>query len=316
MTVVRTVFTRLVWSVIAFWIALTGTFFAFALSPDDLQWKRNPGATEAYREARNYNDPLLDRYTNWMEGYLQLDLGTTVSGEPVGDVLATNLEHTLAYLGPSLVLAAILATGLGFLLARRRGKLIDSLGSATVYFLYGIPAFVFAALIYWGGVEFEWYNVLYNPDWGFYSSRNLPALIPPALIVTASMLGVWFRYARMEFVTLLEADFIKTLHANGAGSWTVFVHLLRNASKTLVTAMFVELVTVMVITTVVVETILEFPGYGRMVYDAVFAQDIGLIMGSMLVPMAFAVLGNLIQDVVYPILDPRLLNDEQDRRVE
>lgn len=297
---------RLTWTIVGAWAALSGIFFAFALTPDPGQYMLG-GGTEAYRAARNYDEPLFDRYLTWLENFATLDLGTTVRGEPIVDVLAAASTVTLTYLVLSVVLAVAIGVGVGtFLAIKPNGRLLRVVRS-TAYVGFAIPTFVAALAVFFVSVEyFSIHTLDYDHDKALFTFRNLVALTLPAGVLTVNLLAIQLRYARSESIEILQEDFIEALRARGVGTAAVVEHVLKNGATSLLSVFFSELVGVMFVVIVVVEVIFGIPGFGQLLYRGIQMRDLGLILSTTTFPILLVMFGNLIQDVAYTIIDPRI----------
>lgn len=318
---------RIAWTIFGAYLLLTGAFFLFAYTPDPNEdliafaagyGAENPvqaqeEALAAYREARNYDRPVLDRYRDWMVGYATFNWGWSYSrGEPVVDLILDRLPVTLAYLVPAVVLATLTGIGLGLAAALDRHGVVDVLVTSLSYLGVGLPAFFLGeALIAIAIRELGWYGALWDPRYGLWTVQNLSSLALPAIVVAANLLAVQVRYARAEALEFLPEDFVRRLHASGASTLDVARHVLRNAAFPLVSLLFTEMLAVLFVTIYVLEVVFEVPGVGMLAYDAIHQRDIGLILATTLIPAFVGLLGNLIQDVAYTVLDPRVDYDER-----
>lgn len=297
---------RLTWTLLGAWGAITAIFAFFAFTPDPNQYCLAEGCKGAYRAARNYDEPLLDRYVAWMESFLTLDLGTTVGGAPVTDVLADASVVTLTYLVPSVVLAVVVGVAVGTLLAMNpESKLLRSVRGAS-YLGFSISTFVAAEGLFLLAEELGWYYFKFDAEQALFTSRNLTALVLPALVLTVNLLAVQLRYAQMESTEILQEDFVRTLRATGAGTAAFATHVLKNAASSLLSLFFSEMVGVIFVVVVVVEAIFGIPGFGQLLYRAIENRDPGLILGTTVFPILLVMFGNLAQDVAYAAIDPRV----------
>lgn len=300
---------RLAWTLFGAWGALSAIFFAFALTPDPNQYQMCPGGgcREAYRAARNYDAPLHERYLTWMESFLTLDLGTTVRGEPIADVLAEASAVTLTYLVPSVLLGVTIGVGAGLFLAMRPDSRLLQVVRSFSYVGFAIPTFVAAlGLFFFAEEYFAVYTLDYDRQQALFTARNLVALVLPASVVTVNLLAVQLRYARSESAEILQADFVRALRADGLDAATVARHVLKNGASSLLSLFFSELVGVVFVVLVVVEVIFGVPGFGYLLYRAIRARDSGLILATTTFPILLVMFGNLLQDVLYSFVDPRI----------
>lgn len=318
---------RVAWTLFAAYLLLTGAFLLFAYTPDPNETlvkfaagygAENPEqaqeqALQAYREARNYDEPVLDRYRTWIVAYATLDWGwSTTQGQPVADLLVDRLPVTLAYLVPAIVLATLAGIGLGLAAAFDRHGPIDVLVTSLSYLGLGLPAFFLGeALIAFALREMGWYGALWDPRYGLWTPENLASLSLPAIVVAANLLAVQVRYARAEALEFLPEDFVARLRAGGASTFDVARHVLRNAAFPLLSIFFSEMLAVLFVTIYVLEVVFEVPGVGMLAYTAIQRRDIGVILATTLLPAFVGLFGNLIQDVAYTVLDPRVDYDDR-----
>ncbi|MFC7078827.1 ABC transporter permease [Halorussus caseinilyticus] len=315
---------RVAWTAFAAYLILSGAFFVFAYTPDPNEAlvsfaaadpsdpanmsEDSKQAVAAYEQARNYDEPVFQRYADWMVGYATLDWGRSVTtGGPVTDALADRIPVTLAYLVPAVVVSTLLGVGVGLVSAMRPNGVVDRVSAALSYVGLGVPGFVLGELLLVASIlHFSWYRAYYDPRYGLWTAENLVSLALPAFVVALNLLAAQARYARAESREYLLAEFVKTLRASGADARTIGRHVLRNAALPLLTVFFAELLTVLFLTVYVVEVVFRVPGVGQLAYQAIEQRDIGLILATTLLPAFVALLGNLFQDFAYTLLDPRV----------
>lgn len=311
MNTTRYIAYRLLWTMTGVWAVLTGIFLFFGLTPDTEQYNIKNGLTVAeYRELYNLDVPLHERYLTWLHSFLTLDLGTTTYGDPIADLLAEATAVTLAYLVPSVVVALVVGVGVGVLGALNRDSLLVRMVRAGSYAGFAIPTFIAADTMFFVAVEhFSVFTLEYDHEQALFTSRNLVALALPACVLTVNMIAVQFRYARTESIGILQADFVRTLRANGAGTLDVARHVFRNAASSLLALFVSELVGVIFVVVVVVEVIFGVPGFGSLLYRGIQSRDIGIILATTVFPIVLVMVGNLLQDVAHVFLDPRVTSE-------
>jgi peptide/nickel transport system permease protein len=321
MTDVRYVLARLGWTVFAAWLVLSASFLLFAYTPDPNEslvafgaggGEAGAEAVEAYREARNYDQPILDRYLGWMGSYATLDWGYSYTyGKPVIDVVAAKSVVTLSYLLPAVLLSLLVGTLLGVVSAAREGGPLDVVGRSLSYLGLGTPNFWLANFLVLIGISYLDVFTLsnYGGEAGLYSAENLPLVVVAGVTVGVHLLAVQARYTRSEVREYLPQDFVKTLRSTGASGVSVVRHVLRNASIPLVSLLFTEVLVVLMIDVFVIESVLDVPGLGLAARRAIDRRDVGLILGTWILPMLVALLGGLLQDTLYATLDPRVGSD-------
>lgn len=322
---------RVLWTAFAAWLLLSGTFFVYAYTPDPnehlaefaagyaaAQQGEDPQraaeeATRAYREARDRDRPVLDRYVRWVVAYATLDWGlsnteTTTGGDPsVTAIVAERGVVSLAYLLPALVLATLGGVAVGLYSATMEGTLGDSVGSTAAYALLGVPNFWFAEVLFvYALTELSLFGIENWSPGGVHHPDNQVLLALAGIVVGTNVLAVQARYARAESREYVPAAFVRTLRSTGASAVSVGRHVLRNAAIPLVSLLFTDVLVLVMITVFVVEVVLGIPGLGKTMYDAIENRDIGLVLGTTMIPVLVVLVGNLLQDVAYVALDPRI----------
>lgn len=271
---------------------------------------------QAYIEAKGLDDPVYVRYARWMWNALTLRWGPSEAYRaPVATVLGRAVPATLAYVVPALVLSVLLGLGLGVLAALHRGELFDRLTTTLTYVGFGIPDFYLGTLLLYvvtvhlGLVP----SPLVNPE-ATSPLRHVPLLtrsllmevILPTLVLTTSLLAAQVRYARAASLEHVGAEFLAFVRAKGAGPIRIARHLVRNASVLLVSLFFAETVAVLVMNVYVIEVVFGIQGLGQVSFIAIQERDIALVLGTVMVFAFVGIAGNLVQDVLYAFLDPRL----------
>lgn len=272
-------------------------------------------AVSAYRQARNYDEPLLDRYANWMVDIVQLDWGVAYSlgedprddqGPPVTTVVGGAIPHTLAYVLPAMLFSLVGGIAIGLYSATHQHSLFDRFGTAVAYLGEGVPDFWLAQvllLVFVG--QFGQYGQITASWWD-----PVKGVVLPAAVLGTSLLAGQVHYARAESLEYVGSEFIKLVRAKGASGWHVARHVLRNAAVPLLSLFFTELLGVLVVNVYVIEVVFGIPGLGQLSYQAIQGRDLPLILGTTLVIVCFGIGGNLVQDLAYAVLDPRIGNDD------
>lgn len=326
----RYLLARLAWTVFAAWLVISGTFFLFAYTPDPNEslvgfgagmaaaqeggnaTKAAQQAVEAYRDARNYDQPVHERYLTWIEAYATFDWGVSyVYGQPVNKVVLEKGHVTALYLVPAVLLSLAVGTLAGLLSATRRRSVPDYVGRAVTYVGLGLPNFWLAELLVLLAItEFQVYAVSRWNDGSPTSPQNWPLLAVAAAVVAVHLLAIQTRYARSETREFLPEPFVKTLRSTGASGTSVARHVLRNAAVPLVSLLFTEVLVAVMVDVFVVEAVLGIPGLGQAAFQAIERRDIGLILGTWMLPMLVVLGGSLAQDAVNVVLDPRLASED------
>lgn len=269
---------------------------------------------EELRREFGLDKPLYQQYLIYMGKVLTLDLGfSPVQHKPVLTLIVERLPATVI-----LVLSAIvMATGLGILLgiisASRRGTVIDSLVTVGALFFYATPAFWFGLML----IVFFSLKLDLLPSSGMetiasgkiglaYVMDVTNHLILPSVTMALYYLAIYTRLMRASMLEVLSLDFVRTARAKGLAEYTVaWKHAARNALLPVVTVAGLQIGHFMG-GSVLVETIFGWPGLGRLVFDALGQRDTNLLMGIFLMSSVFVVMMNLIADLIYGMLDPRI----------
>ena len=313
---------RLVLMAVTAWVVLSLAFVLFTVKPDpDIALVRfaaaygggaeaERAAVEAYRQAHNYDVPVLQRYAKWMGNYATLRWGTTLQGIPIAPLIADALGETLTYLVPSLLISTVVAHAMGVYMALNRGGVVDKLGNALAYGGYGVPAFFAAEM------AFGWLLHTHGMLWLVEDSPSAHAGVPippevdqyvlPLVILTLHLIAIQLVFIRSEVAEQLSEDFMKTFAASGARRRDLARHALRNASIPLLSAFFAQILTVIYLDVIAIEVAIGPSGFGKLTFNAFTDQDVGLILGVSIVPIAVGLVGNFAQDLAYTVLDPRV----------
>ncbi|WP_440007737.1 ABC transporter permease [Halomicrococcus sp. SG-WS-1] len=311
---------RLAFAVVGIYLVMTLAFLFVALTPDPnlglVSWgaatsegqEAAKQAVDAYREAHNLDDPVLQRYARWLVDISTLDWGRSfVAEEPVMDVLARAVPATLGYVVPGVVLATVPGVLFGVATAVGDGGVVERAGTAAAYVGLGLPNFWLAVVLPVVVVEYAgWLRFLLAPHVVAFAGVRFTMYTMPAVVLATSLFAGWVRYARAESLEYVNADFVKTLRAKGASDAALGRHVLRNAALPLVTLFVTDLISVLVLHVYVLEYVFHIEGLGFMGYRAVRKRDMPLILGTTMVIAFAGVLATAFQDVVEPLLDPRV----------
>jgi peptide/nickel transport system permease protein len=254
--------------------------------------------------------PLAVQYVTWATAAVRGDLGRSFkTGDPVVTLIADRLGPTLQLTGAALLLAILVAVPLGVLAAVRRGTTWDTLGSAFSLFGVSFPSFwlgIMLILLFSEAVP--WLPPSGLAEYGRESdllSRVRHAILPTLTLGLIQMAAV-MRFTRSSLLEALRQDYVRTARAKGlADGRVVWRHALRNALIPVVTVIGLSLPT-LVGGAVLTETVFAWPGIGRLAVGAVFERDYPVIMGVNLVVAAVVITANLLTDLAYTVIDPRI----------
>ncbi|OLS39010.1 diguanylate cyclase [Alkalihalophilus pseudofirmus] len=270
----------------------------------------SPEVREAQIERLGLNDPIPVQYVRWLGNVAQGDFGTSYSRKmPVTEMILDRLPNTLLLMASSLFLAAIIAIPFGVISATRQYSLTDYgvtfgsfIGLATPNFWLGIMLImVFSVQLGWtpvGGVA------TIGADFSIID-RLKHLLLPALVLATADMAGLT-RYTRSSMLEVVNQDYIRTARAKGFKEHRViYKHGLRNGLIPVIT-MFGLMLPTMIGGSAIVESVFGWPGIGKLFIDATFQRDYPVIMAITMFGALLTVIGNLIADILYAVLDPRI----------
>lgn len=291
---------------------------AFLLTPG-----MSPDVVAQMRANFGLDDPLPVRYLRWIGALLTGDFGFSYThGAPVASVLASVLPNTLLLAACALGVSFLLGIAAGVVQAVRRGNgALDPILSVILLFFYSMPSFWLALMLIlvfslmarteWGWAFWLPASGMHSVDYAFLPwwekllERGRYLILPTTSLVLVLTAGV-ARYTRSGVLEALHQDFVRTARAKGLPERTVVVrHVLRNALLPVVTLVGLYL-PFLLSGAVFVEYVFAWPGMGKAVVDAVLARDYPLVMAGSFLFATMVVLGSLVADVLYAVVDPRI----------
>ena len=255
------------------------------------------------------DQPLYKRYFIWVGNVLQGDLGKSmVSFRDVRTEIANRLPNTIRLTVAAFVLSLLFSIPIGIYSAIKRNSLFDHVSTVTSVAGVSIPNFWLALmLILFFAVRLRWLPSGGTQDIGGGGPLDqIKHIIMPAFALAFVQLAGWTRYIRGQMLEVIRQDYIRTARAKGLREGVViFRHAFRNALLPLVT-LFGLSIPQFFSGALIIETIFSWPGIGRLTFDAAVSRDYTMIMGTVLLSSTMVVLGNLLADVAYGLLDPRI----------
>lgn len=281
--------------VVFFILHLTGDPALVLLPPD-----ASAEDIQRFREAMGFNDPFLVQYGRFLAGALQGDFGQSVRhGEPAFALVLERMPATFELSGAALVVALCLALPAGIVSAVRRNSIIDYVSTVTALLGQSMPTFWLGIMLIL--VFSVWLNLLPSSGRGSVEHLIMPA-VTLGLFTTARIM----RLTRSGMLEVLNQDYIRTARAKGmAGPPVIWKHALKNAAIPIVTIVGIELGTLLG-GAVITETIFAWPGVGRLSVQAIYNRDYPVVQAAVFLLASTFVLVNLVVDVVYTYLDPRI----------
>lgn len=276
------------------------------------------GLRDALREQYGLNGSMLARFWLYASSVLRLDLGWSLAFDrPVLGLILERLPNTLLLMGSATALAFILGTALGIVAGARPGGLTDRVLSTLSLMLYATPGFwlglvlaiVFAVQLRWlptSGIE-----TIASGKQGFARALDIARhLVLPVASLGLIYLALFLRVMRTAMAAVWPLDFVLFAASKGLSRRRIVLrHVARNAALPLITVLGLQAAT-MLGGSVVIESVFAIPGFGRLAQEAVSGRDTPLLMGIILTSAVFVILVNLVVDILYSVLDPRIGSGE------
>lgn len=305
---------------------LTLIFFIINIAPGDPTARYfNPNVApeviEQMRRNLGLDQPLHIQYFRWLSSFARGNFGYSFGQlRPIGDILPTVLWNTLQLMIVALGLIFILGMLIGIVQAVRQYSVTDNVMTFWALFFYSMPSFWLALMLIlvfslkasqWGWpIQFP-ASQMTSVGYEFYSTgekivdRLMHMALPAIALGIGGAAGI-ARYMRGSMLEVIHQDYIRTARAKGLSErLVIFKHALRNALIPIVTLLGLYL-PVLLSGSVLIETIFAWPGMGRLIVDSIFQRDYPLVMATSFIAAALVVVGNLIADLLYAVVDPRI----------
>lgn len=268
----------------------------------------SPADVERIRQGLGLDRPFLVQFGTWVWQILHGNLGTSIfTNMPVASMIAQRIEPTFSLMAITLVLTILVAVPLGVVAAWKAGSWVDRTIMAFAVFAFSLPVFVVGyVLAFVFALHFEWlpvqgYTPLAAGLWPW-----LQNLILPALALGSVYIALIARITRASMLEVLQQDYVRTARAKGLDTRNIlFVHALKNAAVPIVTVIGIG-IALLIGGAVVTESVFAIPGLGRLTIDAILRRDYPVIQGIVLLFSFLYVLVNLLVDVTYTLVDPRI----------
>lgn len=309
----RFIVRRLVLSIPILLLVTIMVFGLIHLIPGDpatviLGQEATPEAKVALRHELGLDRPLVAQYLTWLGNVLRGDLGRSLADRtPVIDQIKLRLPITLELTIGTFVIALLIALPAGIISATRRGSLADYSGTLLALGGLSIPSFWLAImLILLFAVKLRWLPASGYVPFSEDPRANLTAMLMPMVATGVRESAALTRMLRSSLLEVLGADYVRTARGKGLGEWLVVIrHALSNALVPVVTSgglLLAGLLGGLVIT----ETIFAIPGFGRLIVEAIYQRDFVTVQGAILVSALLVVVVNLLVDLLYALIDPRI----------
>ena len=268
-----------------------------------------PGEVAALRAAMGLEDSLASQYVRWLSAVVRGDLGDSIFFQvSVLELITDGLETSILLALITMVWIIVLGLPIGMLAAARRGSWLDQGLSGTTMFLASVPTFwvglylilIFAAMLKW--LPSSGYPSIFGEG----GIANLRYLLLPSIALAAPNAALIIRLTRASMLEVYHEDYVRTARAKGMHPVRVVVrHIFRNALLTVVSAIGFT-IAALISEAVVTETVFALPGVGRMVVQSILRRDYPVIQGTILMIVLLYLVINLVVDILYAWLDPRV----------
>jgi len=301
------------------------TFAIINLAPGDPAYFQTHGIMDSrvsirvYEELRKYYEldkPMYVRYGKWLGRLVRLDFGESMSTDrrPVRDKIAERLWPTMSLAILSLGISLAVAIPIGVYSAARQNRLFDTVSSTILYALYSVPSYVMAVplilllAIQWDILPFQ--GMTSDGYEQMSAMGKAVDLVKHYTLITFCFsfgtLAYYARFVRQNMLEVLRQDYIRTARAKGLGEWKVIMrHGFRNALIPVMT-LFGMLLPAIIGGSVILEVMFNWPGLGRLFFDSMMARDYPTIMALTFITACLVMLGTLLADLSYPLVDPRI----------
>jgi peptide/nickel transport system permease protein len=271
--------------------------------------KAQPIAIAQFNKVNGLDLPLWDQFLHYVWNLARFDLGRSYTlNQSVTSLIAEALPKTLILVGLATLLALVIAIPMGIYQVVRRHQWDDYVLPGVAFILYAVPAFLLGTLlILW----FAIYIPIFSTEgpqsdsvWGILSDPK--ALVLPVVTLAAISIASFSRYMRSSMMETMTEDFVRTAKAKGAAPRRVlYVHALRNAIIPIITLLGLSLGTI-VSGAVITESVFNYPGMGLLAINSAFKEDLPTLLGVTFVVTIATIAGNLIADILYAVVDPRI----------
>lgn len=302
---------------------LTILFFLVHLAPGDpttlfLHPDVDPEVAQLMRKNLGLDQPLIIQYLKWIGSFVRGDFGYSYRlHRPVVDVIKDSIGHTALLSFAAIVVIFALGIMVGVISAVRQYSILDNVLTFVTFFFYSMPTFwlglmlmlLFSYKLGWLPSSLAMSFDYDQMGWGGKIGDRLAHLALPALALGVGGAAGVARYTRGSLLEVIRQDYIRTARSKGLNERTViFKHALRNGLITVVT-LFGLYLPFLFSGAVLIETIFAWPGMGRVIVSAIFQRDYPLIMANTFIFAGSVVIGNLIADIAYCLVDPRIRYD-------
>ena len=297
-------------------VVTVAIFLIIRLTPGDpiqimLGMQTSPEAVAALRTEFRLDEPWHLQYLYWIGDLLHGNFGRSIRlNVPVLQLLAERVPISLALALSALVFAVVVSIPLGLIAALKRNSWIDYLATGYTLFGFAVPNFALAMiLIYVFAIQLGWFPIT-GIGSGAATGQGLWGIVKPYVLPAVALgtlqTAIFTRLLRSSMIDVLNQDYMRTAHAKGLkGSTILLVHALKNAMIPFITMLAIQFGYLIGIQ-VTIEHIFAIPGMGSAILSAVVNRDFPVIQGFVLIIAIFFMLANILADILYGIVDPRI----------
>jgi peptide/nickel transport system permease protein len=293
-------------------------FLILALAPGDPmgEFATNPSITAEVREnirrSLGLDQPIPIRYLKWFWAFLHGDMGYSfTSRSSVSELIAQRLPTTLWIAGTAYIIALLIAFPIGILSALKRYSILDQIATTFTFLGFSLPPFFTGLLfIIIFSVKLNWFPFIYNStlqvtNWQTLIEQIKQSIMPISVLVLFQT-AVLMRFIRSSMLEQLNQDYVRTAYAKGLSQLTVIVeHILRNALIPVVTLIALDIPSLFT-GALITEQVFRIPGIGALLVESIYRSDTPVVMAITFTYAILVVIFNLIADLLYGILDPRV----------
>ncbi len=293
-------------------------FTILALAPGDPlgEFASNPAITEEVREnirrTLGLDQPIYIRYFKWAWAFIRGDMGYSfTSRSPVFYLILQRLPTTLQIVGSAYILSVLIAFPLGVISAIKRYSWIDQLTTTFAFLGFSLPTFFTGLLfILFFSVQLQWFPFIYNStlqviNWSSFWQQIKQSIMPVSVLALYQS-AVLMRFVRSSVLDEISHEYVRTAYAKGLNNFAVMKnHILRNAMIPVVTLVALDIPTIFT-GALVTEQVFRVPGIGALLIESIYRSDTPVVMAITFIYAILIVIFNLIADMTYGFLDPRV----------
>lgn len=293
---------------IAAWAVLTIVFALFTQTDEwalrdevaDFVWAGDEEAVERIQEeyfaVRGTDEHVLINYLDWMTDIILLDWGESfLTGESAITRVFDAVIVTGSYVLPAIALAITIGIGFGVYAALNPQSRLANASISVSYLLFAVPSFWVGGLL-----------ISYAITGHIGHNHLLFNYLLPVAFTTAALLGGYVSYARAHSLEYATSDFVKLVKAKGGSRWLLAKHVARNSAIPFFSMLFAEAIGLLVLAIFVIEVLFGINGFGLALFESIQQRDLPVLLGGTVVIIAISVVGNILQDLTYSYLDPRV----------